>query len=97
MPFPISAYSVFGGLETTSFSILFATSIIATIMIYIGAIIEVKKLLHQKLTDALFAPIGSLVVVLGFLSGLLQAKSSTVSWRGRKYHMKDHVQNSLSV
>jgi hypothetical protein len=80
-----------------SFSILFATSVIATIMIYIGAIIEVKKLLQLKLMDALFAPIGSLVVVLGFLSGLLQANSSTVSWRGRKYYMKDHVQNSISV
>ncbi|MBI2643491.1 MAG: glycosyl transferase, partial [Nitrosarchaeum sp.] len=47
--------------------------------------------------DALFAPIGSLVVVLGFLSGLLHAKSSTVSWRGREYSMKDHVQNSINV
>lgn len=97
MPFPILAYSVVGVFETMSFSILFVTSVIATIMIYIGAIIEVKKLLQLKLTDALFAPIGSLVVVLGFLSGLLQANSSTVSWRGRKYYMKDHVQNSISV
>lgn len=97
MPFPILAYSVFGAFESTSFSILFGISVIATMMIYIGAIIEVKKLLQLKLIDALFAPIGSLVVVLGFLSGLLQAKNSTVSWRGRKYHMKDHVQNSISV
>jgi len=97
MPFPILAYSVFGAFESTSFSILFGISIIATIMIYIGAMIEVKKLLQLKLIDALFAPIGSLVVVLGFLRGLLQAKNSTVSWRGRKYNMKDHVQNSISV
>ncbi len=97
MPFPILAYSVFGAFETTSFVVLFATSVISTIMIYIGAIIEVKKLLQLKLIDALFAPIGSLVVALGFLSGLLQAKNSTVSWRGRKYYMKDHVQNSISV
>ena len=97
MPFPILAYSVFGAFKTTSFSLLFATSIISTIMIYMGAIIEVKKLLQLKLINALFAPIGSLVVVLGFLSGLLQAKNSVVSWRGRKYYMKDHVQNSISV
>jgi len=97
MPFPILAYSVFGAFKTTSFSLLFVTSIISTIMIYMGAIIEVKKLLQLKLIDALFAPIGSLVVVLGFLSGLLQAKNSAVSWRGRKYYMKDHVQNSISV
>lgn len=97
MPFPILAYSTLSLLETTSFSILFGASFVASIMIYIGAIIEVKKLLQLRLIDALFAPIGSLVVVLGFLSGLLQAKNSTVSWRGRKYYMKDHVQNSISV
>src|SRR3989338_1702529 len=97
MPFPILAYSVLWALETTSFSILFVASVAASIMIYIGAIIEVKKLLQMRLIDALFAPIGSLVVVLGFLSGLLHAKSSTVSWRGRKYSMKDHVQNSINV
>ncbi|HEY4681339.1 MAG TPA: glycosyltransferase [Nitrosarchaeum sp.] len=97
MPFPILAYSALWALETTSFSILFVASVAASIMIYIGAIIEVKKLLQMRLIDALFAPIGSLVVVLGFLSGLLHAKSSTVSWRGRKYSMKDHVQNSINV
>ncbi len=97
MPFPILAYSTLWVLETTSFSILFVASFVASIMIYIGAIIEVKKLLQLRLIDALFAPIGSLIVVLGFLGGLLQAKNSTVSWRGRKYSMKDHVQNSISV
>lgn len=97
MPFPILAYSTLWALETTSFSILFVASFVASIMIYIGAIIEVKKLLQLRLIDALFAPIGSLIVVLGFLGGLLQAKNSTVSWRGRKYSMKDHVQNSISV
>ena len=97
MPFPILAYSVLWVFETTSFSILFVASFVASIMIYIGAIIEVKKLLQLRLIDALFAPLGSLIVVLGFLGGLLQAKNSTVSWRGRKYSMKDHVQNSISV
>lgn len=97
MPFPILAYSTLGVLKTTSFLILFASSVVASIMIYIGAVIEVKKLLQLRLIDALFAPLGSLIVVLGFLGGLLQAKNSTVSWRGRKYSMKDHVQNSISV
>ena len=97
MPFPILAYSTLWILETTSFSILFVASFVASIMIYMGAIIEVKKLLQLRLIDALFAPLGSLIVVLGFLGGLLQAKNSTVSWRGRKYSMKDHVQNSISV
>ncbi len=97
MPFPILAYSALWVLETTSFLILFVASFVASIMIYIGAIIEAKKLLQLRLIEALFAPLGSLIVVLGFLGGLLQAKNSTISWRGRKYSMKDHVQNSISV
>jgi chlorobactene glucosyltransferase len=97
MPFPILAYSILAASKTISFSILFWTSLVASIMIYIGAIIEVKKLLQLRLADAVFAPLGSFVVILGFLSGLLQAKRSTVSWRGRDYHMKDHVQNSINV
>jgi len=97
MPFPILAYSASGLSETSSFSILFVVSVITSIMIYIGAIIEVKKLLKLRLAYALFAPIGSFIVVLGFLSGLLHAKSNTVSWRGREYSMKDHIQNSINV
>ena len=67
-------------------------------MIYIGAIIEVKIGLELRLGYAIFAPLGSLVVVLGFLSGLLQAKSTaSITWRGRRYSMKDHTQSSISV
>jgi hypothetical protein len=84
--------------DSTSFSILFASSVLASTLIYTGAVIEVKKALFLKTANAFFAPIGGLVVVLGFLSGLLQAKSnSAVSWRGRSYSMKDHAQSSISV
>ena len=98
MPFPILAYSAIFVTKSSSFSILFISSLLASILIYIGAIIEVKKGLFLKLIHAIFAPIGSLVVIGGFLSGLLQAKSnSAVSWRGRSYSMKDHSQSSISV
>ena len=47
---------------------------------------------------ALLAPIGGLVVTCGFLSGLLQAnKSSAVSWRGRKYSVKEFSQNYIKL
>ncbi|MFM9875227.1 MAG: glycosyltransferase [Nitrosarchaeum sp.] len=96
VPFVLLAYSSLFIFQTTSFSIIFGVSIIASMLIYVGAIIEVKKLLHLRLSDALFAPIGGLVVVLGFLSGLLKV-NSTVMWRGRKYHIKDHAQNSINI
>jgi len=98
IPFPILAISTSFPIEATSAKILCIASAIASILIYIGAVIEVKVGLKIKLAYAIFAPLGSLVVVLGFLSGLLQAKrTSAVTWRGRSYSMKDHSQSSISV
>ena len=98
VPFPIFAVSTILPIESTSGKILCITSAIASVLIYIGAIIEVKVGLNLKLIYAVFAPLGSLVVVLGFLSGLLQAKkASSVTWRGRSYSMKDHSQSSIKI
>ena len=98
IPFPILLTSIALPTESISTKILCITAAIASILIYIGAIIEVKIGIGLKLGYAVFAPLGSIVVVLGFLSGLLQAKrSSSISWRGRKYSMKDHTQNSINV
>jgi len=98
IPFPVFAVSALVPIETTSSKILCITAGIASILIYIGAIIETKIGLELRFVYALFAPLGSLVVVLGFLSGLLHAKSrSSVTWKERSYSMKDHTQNSISV
>lgn len=57
-----------------------------------AAIIEAKVGLELKFIHGLLAPLGSLVVILGFLNGLLQAKrESYVTWRGRNYSVKDHI------
>ena len=98
VPFPILAISTSLAVETASAKVLCIVSAIASVLIYIGAIIEVKVGLKLKLAYAIFAPLGSLVVVLGFLNGLVQAKrTSAVTWRGRSYSMKDHSQSSISV
>jgi glycosyltransferase involved in cell wall biosynthesis len=98
VPFPIFAVSASLPVETISAKILCVTSAAASILIYIGGIIEVKMGLKLRLGYAIFAPLGSMVVILGFLSGLLQAKrSSSVSWRGRSYSMKDHTQSSIKI
>ena len=89
---------IFSSFDTFSNSLVLVSSLIASSMIYVGAVTEVKKGLDLKLTHALFGPIGSFVVVLGFLSGLAQAKKdSSVSWRGRNYSMKDHIQDSIRI
>jgi len=98
IPFPIFAIANFIPIESTSLKILYYSAAVASTLIYIAAIIEVKMGLKLRLIHALFAPLGGLVVTLGFLTGLIQAKgSSSVSWRGRNYSMKDHTQNSLNV
>ena len=98
IPFPIFAISASIPIETTSAKILCITAGIASILIYIAATIETKIGLELRFVYALFAPLGGLVVAMGFLSGLIQAKStSSVTWRGRTYSMKDHTQNSISI
>jgi len=98
VPFPIFAISASIPVEIMSSKILCITSAIASTMIYVGAVFEVKIGLKLKTGYAIFAPLGSFVVILGFLSGLLQAKrTSSVTWRGRSYSMKDHSQSSISV
>jgi len=98
IPFPVFVSSLFLVFESNSYSSLFVSSLVASILIYAGGIIEVKKGLDLRLVFSAFAPIGSLVVVLAFLSGLYQAKKdSAISWRGRRYSMKDHIQDSIRI
>ena len=98
IPFPILVLSSFFVQDGQSYSSLFFSSMAASIFVYLGGIIEVKKGLDLKLVYAIFAPLGSLVVVLAFLSGLIQAKMNlAISWRGRSYSMKDHVQDSIRI
>ena len=98
VPFPVLATSVLSQSEDISAKILCITAGIASSLIYTGSVVEVKMGLKLKTVYALFAPLGSLTVVLGFLSGLIEAKgTSSISWRGRKYSMKDHSQDSIKV
>ena len=98
IPFPILATLIVLPSENISEKILLIASAISSILIYTGATIEVKMGLGLRTIYALFAPLGSLTVVLGFLSGLIQAKgTSAITWRGRSYSMKDHNQNSISI
>ena len=98
MPFPILFYSVVFFDGTISFTILLISSILACCLVYFAGIIDATKGLQIKWIYSLLAPVGSFIVVAGFLMGMLQAKSKTaVSWRGRIYSMKEHVTNSISV
>lgn len=97
MPFPLLAYSSAFFSRSESFPVLFAASTVSSCLIYTAGLLDAREL-HIRLRHALCGPLGSLIIVCGFLSGILQAKANrSVSWRGRAYSMKDHMQNSISV
>tara|TARA_B100000029_G_scaffold174350_1_gene171164 strand:+ start:2094 stop:3311 length:1218 start_codon:yes stop_codon:yes gene_type:complete len=82
----------------TSFIPLLLAAIFSTCTIFIAAFMETRMGLSLKSVFGLLAPIGGLIVTCGFLSGILQAnKSSAVSWRGRKYSVKEFSQNYLKL
>src|SRR3972149_9718364 len=98
MPFPILAYAVPFAISSMSFSLLFSISAIAVGLLYTAAILESKKGLGLSIIHALFGPIGGVMIVLGFASGILQVKSNrALIWRGRTYSMTNQIQNSINV
>ncbi len=98
MPFPILAYSAFFAGLSTSFEILSGAALFASGLFYLGSTIDAKKGLGLGFRHALFAPLGSLVIISGFASGILQAKkNNAVTWRGRTYSISNTKQNPISL
>ncbi|MDP6858063.1 MAG: glycosyltransferase [Candidatus Nitrosopelagicus sp.] len=98
IPIPFLIYSVIFLESGISFIPLLISAILSTIVIFIAAFMETKMGLSLNSVFGLFAPLGGLIVTCGFLSGILQAnKSSAVSWRGRKYSVKEFSQNYLKL
>ncbi len=97
MPYVFLVYSAAFVGQSQSFTTLFVMSAISSSLVYLAGVID-SRALQLKIWYGLCGPVGSFVVVAGFFYGILQAKSSkSVSWRGRDYSMKDHVQNSISI
>ena len=98
IPIPFLIYSIIFLENSISFIPLLASAILSTSTIFIAAFMETKMGLNLNSVFGLFAPLGGLIVTCGFLSGILQAnKSSAVSWRGRKYSVKEFSQNYLNL
>ena len=100
IPIPFLIYSlVFVSPDIyTSFLALLISAIFSTGAIFIAAFMETKMGLNLNPIFGFFAPIGGLIVTCGFLSGVLQAnKSSAVSWRGRRYSVKEFSQNYINL
>lgn len=97
MPYVFLVYSIPFATSSASFSAVLVSSAVSSALLFSACMVDARAL-QIKMTYAVCAPLGSLVVVGGFLTGLVQAKkSSAVSWRGRTYSMKDHTPDFINV
>lgn len=97
VPFPTLIYSLIFLDSSSSILTLFWSSLLAVVLIHLGSAIDARGL-GIKLQYVFFTVLGSVVVITSFLSGIIQAKKdSAISWRGRKYSMRDHIQDSISI
>ena len=98
MPFPILAYSALFVNLSVSFKVLFGVSLVASGLFYVGSTMDAKKGLGLGFRHALFAPIGSTVIVSGFASGIMHAKKNdAITWRGRTYSIAETTQQPISL
>jgi cellulose synthase/poly-beta-1,6-N-acetylglucosamine synthase-like glycosyltransferase len=98
MPFPILTYSMLFADLSESFVILCGISSFAAGLFYLGSILDATKGLSLGFRHALFAPIGSAVIVAGFATGILHAKrSNSLTWRGRTYSISETAQHSITL
>lgn len=80
-----------GGGGSAAVQALFALSLAAAGMVHAGAAIECA-VLRVGVRHAALCAAGCAAVVLGFLAGLLRARSDgAVVWRGRRYSPSDHA------
>ncbi len=97
MPYALLVYSAVFFDTSLSFSALFWASAASSGLLYGAGLLDARSL-SIKIQHGICGPLGSFVVVSGFLCGMLQAKSKmAVSWRGRAYSMRDHLQDSITV
>lgn len=97
-PFPALGYALALPGGWASSAVLAAAAAGAAAAVYAGAIAECALGLRIRLRYAALCPLGCLVVVCGFLSGLAHAGGdATVSWRGRTYAMRDRAQSAVNV
>ena len=86
LPFLVLGYSSIFVWNNVSFQLLFAVSLICSLLVFTAATIQAKKLFCLNPIHGLLAPLGSTILILGILNGMLHAKKSKdIFWKKRKY------------
>ena len=94
-PFAVLPYAIWA--PGAPGAALLAASASASALVYAGTFMEAAHL-KSGLRHAALAPLGALVVVAGFAAGILRARGrDSVSWRGRRYTVRDHAQRPVSL
>lgn len=97
IPFPVLVYSTVFLARSFSFEMLFFVSLVSSILIYVASILDARKGLSLPAKYQILAPLGSAIIIFGFASGIIHAKSDkVVSWRGRTYSIAN-TQNAISI
>lgn len=100
LPFPILAYSAAHAVPAYAGPgpvMLLLASLASSILVCACSIMETRHMGIGARYGAM-APLGGLVMLLGFLGGMIRAGGrASVSWRGRDYSMKDYVRTSVRV
>ena len=96
LPFPLAAYSVLWN-DGASSAILMAAAATASLLAFCGAAIE-TRILRIPLPYCLACPLGGAVITAGFLAGALRARGrNSVSWRGRRYTLRNFSHSFVDV
>ena len=97
VPFPALAYSVIFSEKSLSSMAIFFASLASSALIYIASTLDARMGLSLPARYQILTPLGSAIIIFGFASGIIHAKSDkAVSWRGRTYSIAD-AQNAISI
>lgn len=79
-------------------AVFMASAALSSSLAVSGAAVEARSSLKVRAWYAILAPLGGAAIVAGFLAGIVgAARSPTVSWRGRRYVMRDGTQGGVKV
>ncbi len=76
--------------------VLFASSLAAAVAVFVGAAVD-SKIIQRNVLYSVFAPLGGVILTMGFFSGALVPNGGSVSWRGIKYSNADCMQSTPNV
>ncbi len=96
IPFVLVPYAFTLLVYGVNSQVLFASSLAAAAAVFVGAAVD-SRIMQSNILYSVFAPLGGVILTLGFFSGALVPSGGSVSWRGIKYSNTDCMQSTPNV